>query len=272
MSSSAPIFILSCERSGSTLLRYILDTHPALCCPGELYLGQLIKDLRITISRTTALAAAKESAELDAATQREVHRILDDLLSGFTRARGKRVWCDKTPANLKSMADIEWAFPEARFICLYRNSWDVVQSCVETRQKGMVYTWATPYAVQHLHNFVAAMLESWVEKTQIALNVENFYPQMSYRIKYENLVQNPAGVLEPLFKFLELDWDPSLLDRVFQVEHDKGGGDFKIESTHQIEKDRIGQGVKLDPGLLALVPSGLKDRQRTLNQQLGYIA
>ncbi|HEX2642137.1 MAG TPA: sulfotransferase, partial [Thermoanaerobaculia bacterium] len=33
------LFILSCHRSGSTLLRFILDTHPELYCPPEVFLG-----------------------------------------------------------------------------------------------------------------------------------------------------------------------------------------------------------------------------------------
>jgi hypothetical protein len=41
-----PIFILSCYRSGSTLLRYILDSHPDVYCPPELSLGQSAVDLR----------------------------------------------------------------------------------------------------------------------------------------------------------------------------------------------------------------------------------
>ena len=40
-----PIFIASHARTGSTLLRYIIDTHPALCCPPELALGQLCSAL-----------------------------------------------------------------------------------------------------------------------------------------------------------------------------------------------------------------------------------
>ena len=33
--SRAPVFILTGSRSGSTLLRFILDTHPDLACPPE---------------------------------------------------------------------------------------------------------------------------------------------------------------------------------------------------------------------------------------------
>jgi hypothetical protein len=76
--------------------------------------------------------------------------------------------------------------------------------------------------------------------------------------------------MNPVFQFLGLDWDPSLLDKVFSVKHDLGGGDYKIELTNQIEKDRVGKGAQVDKALLALVPPHLKQRRQSLNQLLGY--
>jgi hypothetical protein len=43
--AAPPVFVLSCERSGSTLLRYIIDTHPQICSPAHLHLGQLCRSL-----------------------------------------------------------------------------------------------------------------------------------------------------------------------------------------------------------------------------------
>jgi protein-tyrosine sulfotransferase len=268
MASPSPVFILCCERSGSTLLRYILDTHPDICCPGELYLGRLIKDLRVTVARTAALSAADKPEDQEKAAQREVQRILNELLSNFAGTRGKKIWCDKTPANLKNLSDIEWAFPDVRYICLHRNSWDVVQSCLELRRKGFI-EWTAPYVARNPQNFVTAMLDSWIEKTQTILTVEANHSQ-TCRIKYEDLILNPVKALDPVFKFLGLDWTPSLLNRVFAVKHDPGGGDYKIEATHQIERDHIGRGTQIDAAFLALVPPDLRQRQKSLNQQLGY--
>jgi len=127
-----------------------------------------------------------------------------------------------------------------------------------------------PYVANHMRNFVAAMMESWVEKTETALTFEAQHPH-TCRIQYETLTQEPAKALAPLFQFLGLTWDPALLEKVFEVKHDRGLGDSKIESTHQIERDRIGQGAKLDPTLLASIPPNLKQRQAALSRQLGYV-
>ena len=125
---TSPIFLLSCERSGSTLLRYILDTHPAICSPGEILLGATLDALYRTLSRTTALVlgdchdpeACKEH------TRTELRRVTHDLLGRYCAARGKAMWCDKSPGNLDYLDLIDWVFPEAHYICLYRNGLDVL--------------------------------------------------------------------------------------------------------------------------------------------------
>src|SRR6188472_1604334 len=129
--SARPVFILSCERSGSTLLRCILDTHPEIACPGELAIGRLVQALRRTIFRTVAQTDAATEEEQGEATRVEVRRIVDEILTAYVSARGKRVWCDKTPWNVLCLSDLEWVFPEARYVCLYRRGVDVAHSCLE---------------------------------------------------------------------------------------------------------------------------------------------
>ena len=203
MEPTFPVFILSCERSGSTLLHYILDTHPDICCPGDLSLGALIKDLRVTVSRTFGTTAADDPVKRDALERKEVRRILTGLLSRYARIQGKKIWCDKTPYNLKYLTHIEWAFPEARYVCLHRDSLDVVQSCMELPEKDFIW-WALPYVIKHRRNYPAAFLESWVEKTLEILAFETRNP-LTYRIKYESMVGDPVKALDPLFRFLELE-------------------------------------------------------------------
>jgi protein-tyrosine sulfotransferase len=268
MAPTFPIFILSTERSGSTLLRYILDTHPDICCPGELYLGRLAKDLSETVSRTLGLTAGEQAQDQDQMTWGEVHRIIDDLLSNFARVRGKKIWCDKTPFNLKNLSELEKAFPDARYICLYRNSLDVVHSGLDLKEKSYIW-WALPYVVKHPKNYAAALLESWIDKTQLMLDFEKNHSQ-TCRVQYETLVENPVKALTPVFQFLGLDWDASLLEKTFKIPHDPGGGDYKITSTTQIEKNRVGKGNQIDSALMAAMPPPLLQKQKQLHAALGY--
>src|SRR5690349_11887906 len=92
LSATAPIFILSCERSGSTLLRYIIDTHPQVSSPAHLHLGQLCSSLYKTayysIGQTMTVEDEAARERLVAA---EVRRIVDDLMGRYAKMKGKRV-------------------------------------------------------------------------------------------------------------------------------------------------------------------------------------
>jgi hypothetical protein len=268
MPASTPLFVLSCERSGSTLLRYILDTHPEICCPGELAIGRLVRTLRHTVTRTLALTACDDGPGRDRAAQNEVRGIVDSLLCRFAAERGKQIWCDKTPDNLLHLDHIDWAFPNARYLCLYRQGKDVIQSCLESSRDGFMTELAS-YVQKRPDNLVAAMLENWIDKTErlIAFEAGN---ERCLRLRYEDLVTDSVATLNSVFGFLELSWDPSLLDEVFATPHDPGGGDANIRSSDRINQDRIGRGIALNPIRLAQAPPNLHRRMAECYQELLY--
>jgi hypothetical protein len=151
MSLANSIFILSCERSGSTLLRHLLDTHPEICSPGELATGALAQSLLLTISRTTALtqpALETARARRDFAAA-ETRRMIAEIMDRYAREKGKRYWCDKTPANSSWLDALDLVFPDARYLCLYRNSLDVARSCLAASQGGFMWEMASPAGLAH---------------------------------------------------------------------------------------------------------------------------
>src|SRR5437660_5875801 len=133
---AAPVFILSNPRTGSTLLRYLIDTHPDICCPGELRLGAITEFLTVAIELTLGRVQScpgGETARL--ACFAEVRRIVDDLMDKYCRAKGKPRWCEKTPINLDHLDFLNAVFPDAQCLCLHRHGLDTVRSWTEI---GMV--------------------------------------------------------------------------------------------------------------------------------------
>lgn len=253
-----PAFIFSCERSGSTLLRYVLDTHPEICSPGQLYLGQLCRSLETTayysVGQVVEVADERERERLVA---EEVRRIVEDLMGRYAEAKSKRMWCDKTTANLEHLPILSRVFPDARCVCLYRNCMDVMYSSIECSRLGFMPEFV-PYVRKSPDNLVAAMAESWVEKTEKLLSFERENRGRCFRVKYESLVLKPSETLRPMFEFLGVVWDEGLLDAVFTTPHDPGSGDRKILFRRKIEHSSIGQGSALSredvpPALLARV-------------------
>ncbi|HEX8559859.1 MAG TPA: sulfotransferase [Pyrinomonadaceae bacterium] len=265
--AAPPVFILSCERSGSTLLRYIVDTHPQVCCPAHLHLGQLCRSLYTTAYYSIAQAAgAADDAARERLAAAETRRVVDELMGRYARAKGKQVWCEKTTENLQHLRFLGEVFPDARFVCLYRNCMDVAHSGIESGRLGFIPELA-PYVQKSPGNLVAAMVESWVEKTAALLDFELAHAPQCFRLKYESLVLRPSETLRAMFAALGLGWDEGLLGAVFSTKHDEGSGDRKILFTKRINTDSIGRGSTL---AREDIPAALLERMNELLARLDY--
>jgi hypothetical protein len=262
-----PSFILSTERSGSTLLRWLVDAHPEIASPGEILLGRLCFDLFITLSRTVIAATGPdERIAANRATLVRVREIVDGIMAEYATARGARVWCDKTPHNLAHLTVLVETYPDARYVCLYRDGLDVARSCLEASREGFMAE-LVEYVRRSPQDLVGAMLDSWCDKTELLLKMELHHPQLCHRVRYEDLVARPADVLPPLFAFLGVAWDPGVLERAFAMAHDDGGGDPLIHETQRVERDRVGRGRELDT---SRITAAQRTRVESLLRRLGY--
>lgn len=273
--SSAPIFILSCERAGSTLLRFIMDTHPDVCSPGELVLGRVCESLLHMVSSTSIdqpITAFNEMARYRASFQ-EVRKIVSGWLDAYAKSKGKKIWCEKTPLNVQYREILNDVYPDAKFICLHRNCMDVVHSCVEA-VKSAFYIELFYYArnlpppfTRGGSNSIGVFVDSWIDKTNKMLMFEREHPLKCFRIKYESIVTNPVETLGPLFEFAGLGLDPSMLDSVFFAPHDAGLGDTKVWFSRKIHRNSIGLGSSISR---LHIPKDLLERMNALLEELGY--
>lgn len=274
--ASAPIFILSCERAGSTMLRYIIDTHPEICCPGELHLGYLCEHLAhvVGVLGTGSVAGAEGDEERWRRVNVETGRLVSALMGEYAARRGKRLWCEKTPRNIAYVEALHEVFPDAKFICLHRHCMDVVHSCLEASRVGFFvetsyYARAIPPTFARDgggHPAVFAL--SWAEKTKKLLAFERAHPDQCYRVKYEEMVTDPAGILEPMFGFLGAAWDASILDAAFRSPHD-GPGDTKAIYTRRVHSESVGAGARVSH---RLIPRDVLETVNGLLAELGYPA
>lgn len=266
-SAAPPVFVLSCERSGSTLLRYIIDTHPQICSPAHLHLGQLCRSLYTSIFYSLGQTMeVTDEATRERLVAVETRRIVDELMERYARAKGKQMWCEKTTENLQYLKILNDVFPDARYICLYRNCMDVVHSSIECSRLGFIPELA-PYVQKRPDNIVAAMVDSWIEKTSVLLEFEMVHAEQCFRLKYENLVTEPSQTLPAMFAALGLEWDERLLKEVFSTQHDQGSGDRKVLFTKKINTDSIGRGSTISR---SFVPDALLEDMNRLLARLDY--
>ncbi len=264
---NAPVFVLSCARTGSTLLRLVLDTHPDVYAPPELNLGRLASDLYLACSSLQGRKVALHAARQDPEVLAHVRGTISGLLDAATAQRGKKIWCEKSPGNLEHLDLVAGLYPEARFLCLHRHFADVAHSCLENCRYGFMPV-LVDYVRQSPRDILEAIVRYWADGTSALLDFERQRPEQCFRIRYEDLVDAPEATSAALFSFLGLPWDPALLSAVFTTRHDAGIGDSNVQFAGRIRQDSVGAGRDIP---FALRPA-LQSRVHELLGQLGYDA
>jgi protein-tyrosine sulfotransferase len=258
-----PLFILSCSRSGSTLLRFILDTHPEICSPGELHLGRLCGDLRHVLNSLNTEELKSAPKKTERRINSEINRLISKTMREYVRRKGKQLWCEKAPDNLDYLHVLSDVFDGAKYICLHRHCLERANSCLSGK---IGFGDDLAYYTRN-RNKISALVDSWVDRTERLLRFERENPSRCFRMKYESLVSGPGAVLGQLFSFLEKEWDSSLLDRIFTQPHDPGQGDAKIHFSKSIHTRSVG----LSSGIpVNRIDAHLFQKMNDLLAELGY--
>ncbi len=262
-----PVFILSCNRAGSTLLRFILDTHPDIYCPPELFLGQAAHSLAIFLCGLEGRSSyfeAEGKIHVSDAIAETLRAVISDQLSAHVARRGKRLWCEKTPQNVYHLKLLNILFPRAKHICLHRHCLDVVASALQ--MAGRIGAIQRSIYKSSGHGLTGT-IRWWCEMTRAVLEHERTHPGRCFRLRYEDLVKNPGQVLAPLSSFLEVPWEEKVLESVFSTQHDYGYEDPTIRFNDAIHSGSVGSGASLS---LEGVPDDAIAAMRQLLRELSY--
>jgi hypothetical protein len=256
-----PILIATHARSGSTLLRYILDTHPDISAPGESPLGALCS----TVIDFAAQLPDEDGRRGGAASDAFIaggRALVDDAMTTHAVRRGKRIWCVKSLTIAERLPDVLQVFPEARYLCLYRHGMDVVASSLEAARWGYGKFGFRKYIMERPENVVAAVAQSWIDRTTHMLDLERAATHSTFRVRYEDLVTDPDYTITRILRFLGLRHSPHVVAAMaagaLRDGHDGGHGDFKVAFTSEVNADSIGRGhivpvTSIDPDQLPVM-------------------
>ena len=215
--AAAPMpFVVGVNRSGTTLLRMMLDSHPALAIgPETHFVPDLIALLETGDARVADLVAtirgAREwedfglgEAELTAAFERlgprlEAGPALRAFYSLCAQRAGKPRAGDKTPAYGRSMLAIKAALPEARFVHVIRDGRDVALS-IRDRAGG-----------ERPERPFGRIAKRWKRRIAGAREQAELLGKSYLEVRYERLVSEPEPLLKEVCALLELPWDAAML-------------------------------------------------------------
>jgi len=238
--AAPPIFLVGVYGSGTTLLRYVVDSHSRIACPPE---SEFLATLRPLLGeRALAGLAGMGFAEEHAVTK--ARELALYFFSGYAASWGKPRWADKTPAYVDHLDFLHQLFPEALFAHLHRHGLDQAHSFT----RGGSYE--RPELADHTRTGEDPRLSSvryWRERTERILDFEARHPEACHRLRYEELCRSPEETLRPLFAFLGELWEPGVW-RIWEHPHDKGHEHGRVVATRGFQP-RSGQHRRWPPGL-----------------------
>ena len=274
----APVpFVVGVNRSGTTLLRMMLDSHPDLAIPPETHfipaLFDAVKERRKAGDRMSAAevvdflvqhrrwgdfgldeAVLLERIEKDKKVRPK--NVLRAFYQLYAENQGKTRYGDKTPGYVKQMGIVHRTLPESRFIHLIRDGRDVALSREDrTDDEDMT---------------VERHAKIWKRRINRA---RGQVPRIKHyvEVRYEDLVDDPESVLRTICEFIELPFDSAMLsyhersaDRLQEIARDlddEDGGALRpaverMEAhslvTEAPRSDRVGRWREsMDPGDVA---------------------
>jgi hypothetical protein len=216
MTAPAP-FIVCHPRSGSTLLRLMLDSHPDVAIPPETHFCRLFDTRAVEgplsgWNRQIIHAAITRSPRwsdfgLDAdELGRHFAGVPDGVPAGrclaafwefYARQHGKTRWGDKTPQHAGCAARIASILPESRFVHIVRDGRDVAASIRSVwfgRGKR-----------------VGDLAAGWRRRMLRFRRETAHLTSRLLTVHYEDLVSDPAEVLRVICEFVELEYHPGML-------------------------------------------------------------
>jgi hypothetical protein len=198
----APVFILCTLRSGSTLLRVILNSHSEIHAPHELHLRYIHVRLTKRWSKQSVRELGLSKAKLE-------YLLWDRILHRIRSRSGKRLLVLKTPNDVFIADRIAECWPDARFIFLLRHPAEIARSVDEL-----------PFRDE------ADRLDLVRRYCEALESARQTYP--GHVVRYEELTAEPERVVRGICHYLGVEWEPGMLD-YGQFEHGRfelGIGDF----------------------------------------------
>jgi hypothetical protein len=271
--SGAPVFVLCGARSGSTLLRFLLDAHPELACPPETNLPALAAQLATVWSLIEGAPLGAERGDeppvIPQAAIAGVRRTMDEMTGSYLARRGKRQYCDKSLGTAQYVELLLRIYPDAKFLCLYRHPMDVIASALEACPWGLNGYGFDAYVASTPGNVVLAVARYWADNTAAILATEERFASSCHRVRYEDLVGDPEAVADGIFEFLGVPSAPGISTRCFTSERERfGPADYKIWHTSQISTQSVARGWSVPAGMIA---PQLAVQMNEMADTLGYV-
>lgn len=226
--SNPYVFIVGCPRSGTTLLRRMVNAHQRVAVtpeshwiprlfaerkgltPEGLVTSELLSRL-LELPRFTALGIGREELLKRLGNGEPVHysSFVTGIFDLYGKAQGKPLVGDKTPDYVRWLDTLHTLWPHARIVHLIRDGRDVwlsIANWTKAHQKnpGTFTTWKD--------DPVSTTALWWELNVRLGRQFGKLIgPRLYHEVRYEALVTHPREECEVLCAFLGLAYDNGML-------------------------------------------------------------
>ena len=201
----APIFVVGTMRSGTTLLRLVLDSHERLAIADESGFLRAVAATRSIPDQLDGDGWYRRYGVTDEQMDARLRAFYDELFSSYARSRGKARWGDKTPFHINHLPVLAEVFPDALVVGIVRHPGAVVAS--QLRRGRDFSTAVRSWRAQNRRLLRAASRRQLRDRLVV--------------LRYEDLVTAPEPTLRELLAFLGEPWSDGLL-RHEQIQRQQG--------------------------------------------------
>ena len=261
-----PLFVIGNPRSGTSMLRLMLTCHRSIIVPPEcgfiLWLETAHGNWTANDADDTASVASFVHDLLDCRkfdtwglngemiTQAIVNTrptnyasLCACVVSAYALSQGRTpgIWGDKNNFHISRIVDLHRLFPAARFLHIVRDGRDVACSYRSVMETGS----DSPYAPR-LATTMTEIAREWSSNVDMAeKTLSDFPPEQHATVTYENLASHPESTLEKICAWLELPFDPEMLNfhsinKAYQLEP-ASTMDWKARTMKPVSSDTVGQ-------------------------------
>ena len=221
------VFIVGASRSGTTLLRRIVDAHPDIAITRETHWITQVLDGEdgVAPGRPVGPELLTRLATVEKFARMVVDRTaLDRLLSRpepvsyaefvstvfdlYGRAQGKALVGDKVPTYVLDMPILHDLFPHARFVHLVRDGRDVCSSVLHWERKHASFAKFSTWE----EDPISTTALWWEHRVRTGREAgAQLGPELYHELRYEALVGEPEETCRALCDFLALPDDERMV-------------------------------------------------------------
>uniref|UniRef100_A0A3P8XIM9 Protein-tyrosine sulfotransferase n=1 Tax=Esox lucius TaxID=8010 RepID=A0A3P8XIM9_ESOLU len=220
VSANAPlVFVGGVPRSGTTLMRVMLDAHPAVRCGEETRVVPRLLNLKQGW-------AHEESGVNAEVLDRAITAFLLEIIAGH--GEPAPVLCNKDPFTLKSAQYLAQLFPNSKFLLMLRDGRAAVHSMISRH---------VTIGGFDLSSYRDCLVK-WSRATQAMLaQCTQVGNHRCLAVRYESLVLHPRSTMQTILRFLDLPWHEGVLHHEQAIGRPGGVSLSRMErSTDQVIK------------------------------------